>query len=147
MKWPNFMDKINNGILWGFRKTLKKEDRKKVYLIPVENYQPSPEEYRRLNLFTKLMGYHLKWSHKFSCPLVFSHDHKRHGMLQKDGTIIYLVFRDKKEYLSNLDDPILKIIKKYTAHKKIINGKMKNIKPGLSHRRVNNLFGINLLNI
>ena len=139
------MDNINNGILHGFKK--KNFPKKKVYFIPIEAFKPTIAENKMISFYTKLMGYHFKWSHDLKCPVVYNHNWKRHCMVQKDGASMYVVYGDKKEYLEHVTNTTLTIINKYAERKRMVKNKLKIVKTGLSRPSINNLFGINLLNI
>lgn len=138
------MDKFNNGILFGYKKDNFKK--KKIYFLPVEGFKPSEEENKMLNFYSRLMGYHFKWSHNLNCPVIYSHNYNKHCMVQKDGGIMYVVHGDKKEYLEHVTNSTLTVANKYGEKKRWIKNKLTTVKNGLSRNRLNNLFGINLIN-
>ena len=141
----NIMDKITNGILWGFKK--KEFPKEKVHFLPITGFKPTPEENKRLNFYSKLMGYHFKWSHNLKCPVIYSNKWKRHCMIQKDGSIMYVVYGNRKEYLDHITNASLTIINKYGEKKRVINNSLTTVKTGLTRSTLNNLFGINILNV
>ena len=97
------MDKINNGILFGFKKD--NFPKKKVYFLPVEGFKPNADENKRISFYSRLMGYHMKWSHDLNCPMIYNFNYKRHCIVQKEGSLLYVIYADKKEYLEHITNP------------------------------------------
>lgn len=137
------MNLRDNDTLKNLKKRFKRNE-KKVYYLPIEPFRPNAIEENRIRRYARLLGYHVKWNTAKQVPMLFSPEYRFHGYLQKDNTLIFIVFRDKREAVINLDDASLRIIEKFAEKKKRIKDRFVVIKQGLKQETLRKHYGIEL---